>query len=281
MRIKITADSTCDLPSEIVRKYNIGIVPLYIVKNEESFRDSLEIVPKDIFDHVESGAGICHSAAVNVADYDEWFAKGLEEHDAVIHVNISHEFSSCNQNALISAAELENVYVVDSLNLSTGSGLVVLEAALLAERGMAPEQIVAELNEFTKRVEASFVIGTLKYLHKGGRCSGLAAFGANVLGLKPCIEVIDGKMGVGKKYRGNFEKIILQYVSDRLANRDDLDKKRIFVTFPPSLPQKVVDSVVGLISSEYGFEEILCSNAGCVISNHCGPTCLGVLYCRK
>ena len=281
MRIKISADSTCDLPQDIIAKYDIGILPLYILKNEVALKDSIEITPADIFEYVESGAGICHSGAVNVADYQEAFSGYLESYDAVIHINISNVFSCCNQNALIAASELEGAFVVDSLNLSTGSGHVVLEAVRLVESGMEPEDIVDRLNEFTKRVEASFVIGTLKYLHKGGRCSGLAAFGANVLGLKPCIEVADAKMDVGKKYRGGFEKIILQYVDDKLAGRDDIDKKQIFVTYPPSLAQSVVDSVIERIKTHCEFDEIICSTAGCVISNHCGPTCLGILFVRK
>jgi DegV family protein with EDD domain len=194
---------------------------------------------------------------------------------------ISNFFSACNQNARIAAADFDNVYVVDSLNLSTGSGNIVLDAAIMAERGMAPENIVRELELLTARVEASFMIGTLKYLHKGGRCSSVAALGANLLKLNPCIEVVDGKMDVGKKYRGSFEKVVLQYVEDRLANREDIDNRRIFVTYPPTTAVELVEKIVEKIKSLHSFDEIICCSAGCVISNHCGPIRVCILFYRK
>ena len=281
MRVKITADSTCDLPSDIVSKYDIGIVPLYIFKDDKAYKDRLEITVSDIFDYVESGAGMTRSTAVNVAEYQEYFSEYLKECDAIIHICISNHFSACYQNARLAAGEFNNVYIVDSLNLSTGSGHIVLAAALMAEKGMAPEQIVEELGRLVKRVEASFVIGTLKYLHKGGRCTSLAALGANVLKLNPCIEVVGGKMEVGKKYRGSFDKIILQYVDDKLAGRDDVDTGRIFVTYPPTMSDELIGKVVEKIKSLHDFDEIICCDAGCVISNHCGPICVGILFCSE
>jgi len=281
MRIKITADSTCDLPNYLVARHNIGIVPLYIIKDEKAYKDRLEITVSDIFEYVESGAGMTCSNAVNVFEYKDYFEQCRKEYDAVIHLNISNGFSACFQNARIAAEELENVYVVDSLNLSTGSGHLVLDAALMAESGMAPEQIVEQLEVLVHRVEASFVIGTLKYLYKGGRCSGLAALGANLLKLNPCIEVINGKMDVGKKYRGGFDKIIMQYVEDKLSGRDDIDNKRIFVTYPPTMSDDLICGIVDKIKSIRNFDEIICCEAGCVISNHCGPICVGILFYRK
>lgn len=278
MNIKITADSTCDLPKDLIEKYDIGIVPLYIVKGDSSLKDGIEINPQDIFDYVESGTGICHTAAVNVLDYLERFSAYLKDYDAVIHINISSDFSACNQNANIAASELQNVYVVDSRNLSSGSGHLVLDASHMASAGMAPGEIVERLKEQAKLVEASFVIDTLKYLYKGGRCSGIAALGANVLKLKPCIEVVDGKMEVGKKYRGNMDKIILQYISDRINGRDDIDARRIFITHT-----SVSDAILSQVRDELKnkFEEIIESDAGCTISNHCGPGTLGILFYRK
>ena len=281
MRIKISADSTCDLPPGLVERYDIGITPLYIVKDEVFYKDRQEISVSDIFEYVESGAGMTKSSAINVSEYQEYFSEWLKEYDAIIHIDISSHFSACNQNAKIAADDFENVYVVDSFNLSTGSGHIVLDAAIMAESGMAPGRIVKELERLRTKVEASFVIGTLKYLHKGGRCSGLAVLGANLLKLNPCIEVVDGKMDVGKKYRGSFEKIILQYVNDKLAGRDDIDPKRIFVTYPPTMSAEVVDSVVEEIKSLIDFSEIISCEAGCVISNHCGPICVGILFYRK
>ena len=281
MRIKISADSTCDLPQEIIDRHGIGIVPLYIIKDEKPYRDRLEITVKEIFDYVESGAGMTRSGAINVSEYQDYFEEYAKEYDAVIHISISTHFSGCKQSAIIAADNFDNVFIVDSLNLSTGSGHIVLDAAIMAESGMSPDKIVEELERLVPLVNASFVIGTLKYLHLGGRCSSLAALGANLLKLNPCIEVVNGKMDVGKKYRGNFDKIILQYVEDRLAGRSDIDTKRLFVTYPPTMSKELIDKVAEKALSLQNFGEVIPCEAGCVISNHCGPICVGILYYVK
>jgi len=281
MRVKISADSTCDLPPEIIERYNIGLTLLYIIMDDKPYKDRLEISVNDIFDYVNSGKGITRSNAINISEYQEYFKEWLKEYDAIVHLNISSFFSACNQSAKIAAEDFDNVFVVDSMNLSTGSGHLVLDAAIMAENGMAPEEIVAELEKMIPKVDASFVIGTLKFLHLGGRCSGLAALGANLLKLNPCIEVVNGKMEVAKKYRGAFNKIILQYVEDRLTDNENIDPKRIFVTYPPTMPDELIAKIVEKIKSIREFDEIVCSQAGCVISNHCGPICVGILYYRK
>lgn len=281
MRIKITGDSTIDLTEELLAKYDITTVPLYIMKDNVAYKDQVEIKQEDIFDYVESGKGVCHTAAVNTADYYELFSSFFPEYDAVIHINISSEMSSCNQNAHLAADAIPNVFVVDSRNLSSGSGHLAIDAAIMASEGMDAADIARKLENSTKKVESSFIIDTLKYLHKGGRCSGVAALGANLLKLKPCIEVADGKMDVGKKYRGNFDKVILQYAADKLSGRDDIDPKRLFITYAPGTPKAVSDSVREYAESLEYFEEIIETKAGCTISNHCGPVCLGVLYYRK
>jgi len=249
--------------------------------DEKPYKDRSEITVSDIFRYVESGAGITRSNAINISEYQECFSEWKKDHDAIIHISISNHFSACNQSARIAAEDYENVYVVDSLSLSTGSGHIVLDAAIMAEKGMKPKLIVEELERLVPLVEASFVIGTLKYLHLGGRCSSLAALGANLLKLNPCIEVVQGKMEVGKKYRGNFDKIILQYVDDKLKGRNDIDTKRIFVTYPPTMKDELIAEIVERIKSHCDFDEIICCDAGCVISNHCGPICVGILFYRK
>ncbi|MDR0491420.1 MAG: DegV family protein [Oscillospiraceae bacterium] len=281
MKVKITADSTCDLPHGTIDRYGIGIAPILIIKDDKPYMDRIDITAADIFEYVESGAGMTQTCALNVSDYLEHFTRWRKDCDAIIHVSISSHFSSCYQSARIAAEELGNVYVVDSMNLSTGSGHIVLDAAIMAEEGMTPEQIVKELEALVPRVEASFVIGKLKYLHLGGRCSGLAALGANLLKLNPCIEVINGKMEVGKKYRGSFDKVLNYYVEDKLSGRDDIDNKRIFITYPPGFSADIVNSVANKIKSMHYFIDIIICEAGCVISNHCGPICLGVLFYRK
>ena len=279
MKIRITSDSTCDLSAELIAKYNIGILPLYIEKEGKFYRDGLEIVPQDIYDYVGGGHGVCHTAAANVEDYTAFFSENLKEYDAVIHFNISAEMSSCHQNARVAAADFENVYVIDSRNLSTGSGLLVLEAAERVSAGADAAEIAKEMEALTEKAEASFVIDTLFYLQKGGRCSALVALGANLLKLKPCIEVKNGSMGVGKKYRGKVDLCFEQYARERLEGRDDLRKHRVFVTHSGCKPETIAR--VKEIVAEYGFEEILETRAGCTVSNHCGPNTLGVLFLRK
>ena len=279
MKIRICSDSTCDLSADLVQKYNIGIRPLYVEMDGKHYRDGVDIKPQDIYDYVSSGKGVCHTAACNIEDYTQFFAENIESYDALIYFNISGEMSSCHQNARLAAEEFENVYVIDSRNLSTGMGLLVLEAAERAAEGISAEQIAAEMQELTAKAEASFVLDTLFYLQKGGRCSALVAMGANLLKLKPCIEVKDGAMGVGKKYRGKTEVCFEQYVKERLEGRADIRKHRVFVTHSGSQPE-VVEHIKELVAG-YGFEEVLVTTAGCTVSNHCGPNTLGVLFLRK
>jgi len=280
VRVKITADSTCDLPQDIIDKYDIGIVPLYIIMDEKPYKDRLEISVNDMFDYVESGRGMTRTNAVNISEYYESFTNWKKDYDAIIHICISSYFSVCIQAARLAAEDLENVYIVDSFNLSTGSGHIVYDAAIMAQKGMAPEEIIAELERLVPLVDASFVIGTLKYMVKGGRCSPLTALGANLLKLNPCVEVTSGKMDVGKKYRGNFDKIILQYVEDKLMGKENIDSKRIFVTYPPTMKAELISQVIDKIKSIRDFDEIINCDAGCVISNHCGPVCVGILFYR-
>ncbi len=237
----------------------------------------MEITPADIFAHV-GGGDICTTPPSMFPTMSE-IRGAFSKFDAVIHIDISAEFSACFQNATM-AAGIPNVYAVDSRNLSTGSGHVVIEAAKMARSGMDAKEIVKKLEELTARVEASFVIDKLDYLKKGGRCSSLAALGANLLNLKPCIEVKDGAMHVGKKYKGSFEKSLKKYVRERLEGRTDIDTERIFVTHSGCEPE-VVRSVREAVGEYMAFDEIIVTRAGCTISSHCGPNTLGILFIRK
>ena len=280
MKVKISCDSTSDLSPELIREYDIGITPLVIIKGSENFRDGLDITPQDIFDYVESGRGSCVTGSVNVEEYAGHFREYLKEYDAVVHINISSGFSACHQTATIAASEVGNVCTVDSRSLSTGSGLLVLDGALLAREGLSAPEIKAELERRAELVEASFVIDTLKYLHRGGRCSALTALGANMLKLKPCIEVKNGKMDVGKKYRGNLAKCVASYIRDKLQGRDDIDYRRIFITHSP-ISDEIIAEVRRIIEETGPFGEVYDTTAGCTISNHCGPGTLGVMFFRK
>ena len=280
MKIIISSDSTCDLSPELVQEYNVNIVPLYVNKEGQFYKDGLEITPLDIFRHVSSGGGVCSTAAVNVEEYIEIFTALRQQADAVIHFTISSDMSSCFQNASLAASELSEVYVIDAENLSTGIGQLVIEAAIMAREGMTAKDIAGRLNVMKKKLDVSFVLDTLEYLYKGGRCSGVAALGANLLSLKPCIEVVDGKMRVGKKYRGNLEKCVEKYIRDRLSDVDSLDLRRIFITHS-NMDQAIVDRFQKVVEDCAPFEEILQTKAGCTISCHCGPNCIGVLFFRK
>lgn len=231
MNIRISADSTCDLSPELIEKYDIRITPLYIVRDGQSLVDGKDITPDEIYAHVNSGGGMCSTAAVSVYDYTQFFRRQLEECDAVVHFHISGDMSACYQNACIAAQEVGNVYPVDSRSLSTGIGQLVLEAAQLAREGkLTAQEIAHEMERRRELLDVSFLVERLDFLHKGGRCSGVALLGANMLNLRPCIQVKDGQMMVGKKYRGPYVSCLLQYIRERLKGRDDIDTRRIFIT---------------------------------------------------
>ena len=280
MNIKITSDSTCDLFAEQLQQHNIQLLPLCISMGDRLLRDGVEITPDDIYAHVDAGGDICTTSALNFTDYSDCFTPLSQEYDAVIHINISAEFYSCYQNAVLASQEFDNVYVVDSRNLSTGHGHVVLRAAELAESGMDVKDIVAELNNFTAKVDASFILSRLDYMKKGGRCSSVVALGANLLHLRPCIEVVNGKMQVGKKYRGSFEKCVDQYIRDRLAHPENLDLSRIFITHS-GVADSALETARRAVEDCASFQEILVTRAGCTVSSHCGPGTLGILFLHK
>lgn len=280
MKIKITSDSTCDLSKELLEKYNITMKPLIVIKDGEEYFDGVTITPADIFAHVDNGGDLCSTAAINSLSYTEFFKENLEGYDALIHINIGSGFSSCFQNANIAASEFENVYAVDSQNLSTGQGLVVIEAAEKAVELDDPKAVVDYLNELTPKVEASFVLSRLDYMVKGGRCSSAAALGANLLKLNPCIDVKDGKMGVSKKYRGRYSKCLKDYIKERLEGRDDIRTDKIFITRTPVSEDEFEAAKSAL--AEYGnFDTVYETMAGCTVSCHCGPGTLGILFIRK
>lgn len=278
----ISADSTCDLSPELIERYGVVISPLYIIKDGREYKDGVEIRPKDIFEYVDTHGTLLKTAACSVSDYEKLFGElTADGNTSVVHVTISSHMSACYQNACLAAENFDNVYVVDSLNLSTGSGHIVIEGAIMAQAGVEAKEIKRRLDELTPMVEASFVVDRLDYLHKGGRCSSIAALGANLLKLKPCIEVSNGKMSVGKKYKGSFEKTLKSYVADRLWNRDDIAYERIFITHSACAPE-TVEVVRHMVEDEFGkFNQVHITTAGCTISNHCGPYTLGILFIRK
>ena len=279
MKIKILSDSTCDLSPALLAENEIAMVPLTVVKGDEQFKDGVTITAADIFAHVAAGGDLCSTAANSIGEYADEFEK-YTDYDGVIHITIGSGFSSCYQNACLAAEDYPNVRVVDSQNLSTGQGLVVLKACELAKTATDLDALADQLRSFTEKVEASFLVDKLDYLAKGGRCSAVAALGANLLNLKPCIEVKNGKMGVVKKYRGKYEKCLATYVKERLADRDDIHRGILFVT-KTEVSDTCYDAVMAAVAENGNFENTYETTAGCTVSCHCGPGTLGVLFVRK
>ena len=278
--IKITTDSTCDLPAWVLEQHHITVTPLGVVKGGRLYQDGIDIRTADIKAHVDAGGDITTTNAVNVADYEAVFRDAMEQYDAVIHFNIGSGFSCCCQNAKLAAEEVPEVYVVDSCNLSVGHGIMVLAAAEAAEAGKSVTEILAMLEDMTSRVEMSFVLDRLDYMKKGGRCSAVTAIGANLLKLHPCIQVVDGKMGVVKKYRGSIEKVVADYVRERLAGRTDIDTSRVVIV--DTCEDDSLASIARKCVEEDGrFGEVIEAKAGCTIFSHCGPNTLGILFARK
>ena len=278
--IKITTDSTCDLPVQLLEQYDITVLPLGIVKGGKLYRDGVDIHTADIAAHVEAGGDITTTNAVNIADYETVFREMMERYDAVIHLNIGAGFSCCHQNARLAVEEVPGVYVVDTGNLSVGHGLLVLAAAEAAAAGRSAAEISVMLEEMAGRAEMSFVLDRLDYMKKGGRGSAVTALGANLLKLHPCIEVIGGKMSVTKKFRGSIEKVVLDYARDRLAGRTDIDTSRV-VLVDSGVDSRLADLVAGYLEEDGRFEQVIHAKVGCTIFSHCGPDTLGLMFLRK
>lgn len=276
-KLIITAESTCDLNTDILQKLNIPIIPMYVNLDEVSYKDGVDIDPDMVFNTFKTKGILAKTSAIPMYDYKLFFEKYIEQNCEIIHISLGSKFSSTYQAAVNAANMLNHVSIIDSSNLSTGYGHIVMLAAELVVNGRNLEEIKNEIYDIMPKVKASFVIDTLNYLHKGGRCSSVAALGANLLQLKPCIEVIDGEMKVGKKYRGNIEKSLKSYVSDKLKDSNDICPKRIFITHS-GCNDEIINMVKGTIEEKGYFHEIIVTKAGCTISCHCGPNTLGIFY---
>jgi DegV family protein with EDD domain len=278
-KIILSADSTCDLDDTLKEKYAVNCLPLHINFGDKQYKDGVDITPDDIYDIYEKRHILPKTSAPNFLEYVNYFKKWTDEGFEVIHLSLGSGISSSFQNCCIAAEELGNVYPIDSGNLSTGIGLLVIEAAERIAKGMAAAQIYQEVNALKAKVQTSFIIDNLTYLYEGGRCSALSALGANLLNIKPCIDVDNssGKMKVGKKYRGTLARVLQQYTRDKLIAQTDLKCDRIFITHSGTSPENI-DLVRKTIEEIADFKEILVTRAGCTISSHCGPNTLGILF---
>lgn len=279
-KVLIVSDSTSDLSAEIIERYGIKILPLGVSLGEKLFSDGVDITPEDIYYHYEMTGELPKTSAVNMADFSDFFEKYTGEGYSIVCFTISSHMSSTFNNARMAAEDFEDVYVIDSENLSTGSGLLVVEACEMAKAGKSAAEIAEKVKDMRAKVCASFVIDDLEFLHKGGRCSALAAFGANLLKLKPCITVTEGKMGVSKKYRGNFAQVLKTYIAEQIGDGSSIELDRVFVTHA-GCDEAIVSACKEQVKSLAPFGEVFVTRAGCTVSSHCGKNTLGVLFIKK
>ena len=279
-KVLITRDSTSDLPADIVEAYKIKTIPLVINLESKSYKDGVDIDPDFIYDYHSKHGVLPKTSAANVADMMDFFEPFVNEGYSIVHFTIGSKFSSTYHNSVLAAQEFDDVYVVDTANLSTGEGLLIIKACEMVKEGKSAKEIYDAVNNLVPLVDTSFVIDSLEYLHKGGRCSALASLGANLLKLKPCIEVRNGSMGVGKKYRGKYSDALTTYVNEKLADTSDINLDRIFITHA-GCDEETVNLVKDLVQKNANFKEILVSRAGCTVSAHCGRNTLGILYIRN
>ena len=276
----ITADSTCDLSMDLLERFQIHTIPLTITLGEDTFLDGQGITPLDMYERYRKDGILPKTSAPGVQEFLDFFSPFTEQGFSVVHLDISSELSNSYNAACMAADELRGVHVVDSRMLSTGVGLLAIEGAECRDRGMSAVEIAEHLRSLTGKVQTSFVLDTLQFMWKGGRCSAVSALGANLLHLKPGLEMQDGKLGVYKKYRGNINSVYKQYVKERLQGRK-IRPGHIFVTESGEVDEAVLEEIYALIRETVPVKEIHHTLAGCTISTHCGPKTLGILFLEE
>lgn len=279
-KVILSSDSTSDLGDKLIQMHDIHIVPLYIHLDGKEYKDGVDINPDMIYEYHDKHGVLPTTAAPNVKDYLDYFKKWNKDEYEIVHFTIGSSLSSSYQNATIAAEELGNVYVVDSYNLSTGIGLLILEAAKLRKEGMSAKQIFDKVCDLRSKVMTSFVVDSLLYLKEGGRVSALQAMGANLLNIKPSIIVRNdqfGAMDVGPKYRGNTLKVLQKYISELFNESDDVDDEVVFITHSGTTEENL-EFVKHELSKYKNFKNIYITRAGCTVSSHCGYNTIGVLY---
>ena len=281
-KVIITADSPCDLPKEIIEKRNITIIPLTVLLGGESYKDGQTITPAKIYKYCSENKDMPKTAAVSPADYYSVFSRFVANGFEVVHIALSSGISSSFNNACMAANEMNGVYCVDSKSLCTAMGLLVLKACDFRDKGWDAKKIAKNVNLLVPKVRTSFVINSMEYLYKGGRCSALTKFGANVLGIKPSIAVnSQGMLDVSKKYRGKADFVYKQYIDDCLVNASKIDKSRIVFANSGGTNSSVISYARGVFEAKGKWGEIIEADAGCTISSHCGPKTIAVFYIMK
>ncbi len=279
-KIILSADSTCDLGTELKEQYAVSYYPFHIILDSKEYQDNVDITPDDIFQVYYDKKLLPKTAAINVQEYVDYFSQWTEQGYEVIHLNLGSGLSSAHQNCVLASQIAEGAYAIDSCNLSTGIGLLVLDGAdMIAEGKLSAAEIAAEIEKRRSCVHSSFILDTLQFMSAGGRCSAVTAIGAGILNIKPCIEVdnTSGSMHVGRKYRGKLESVLVKYTKDKLAEYDNIRTNRIFITHS-GIRQEYIDLVKETIQSVMHFDNIYVTRASCTISCHCGPNTLGILF---
>lgn len=277
-KVKVFTDSTADLSDELLSKFDIEVIPLYVTIGGKSYKDMVDIRPDELYTLVEKLGELPKSSAPSVSDYFETFSKYVKAGYDILYVALSSKLSASYQNACIAAKEFEEgrVFVVDSLNLSTGIGQLAIYAAELASHGMDAKEVYKNVIQKVPKIRSSFIISTLKYLHMGGRCSSLQMIAGSLLKINPQIIVKEGSLVVGNKYRGRGEKVWNEYYKDAIEDINTVDKRRVFVTH--SAYSEAAEYLKKKLEDELKAQEVIITHAGCVISTHCGPGTVGILY---
>ena len=278
--VVITADSTCDLSEELKERFGIRVIPLTIQLGDDCYLDGMDFSAADIYARYHADGTLPKTAAPGIQQFTDFFTEILNTGAEIVHLDISSELSGSYNNACIAASELEGVYTVDSRSLCTGVGLLCIEGAECRDRGMSAADIAGHLRGMTDKVDTSFVLDTLQFMWKGGRCSGVTALGANLLHLKPGLEMRDGRLSVYKKYRGNIQSVYRQYVRERLASAD-IRPGHVFVCDSGEVPEEIIQELNDMVLQAVPGAEVHNTKAGCTVTSHCGPKTLGVLFLRK
>lgn len=281
-KIILSADSTCDLNDELARHYNIICYPYSILLDGNNYKDNLDIKPNDIFNTYYDKNILATTAAINIGEYYNYFKPKVDEGYEIIHINLSSSLTSGYNNCCLAANEFTGVYPIDSQNLSTGSALLVLKAADLIKKGLSAKEVNDELQYHKEKIHMSFILDTLDFLYAGGRCSKISSLGSNLLKIKPVIDVDNktGSMGLGNKYRGTLDKVIVKYIKDKLSQYTNINDDRIFLVHS-GVEERYINLAKKTISECIDFKEIHVTMASCTISCHCGPNTLGIAFETK
>lgn len=276
----ITSDSVCDMSPEMLQHYQVRMIPLTVNEGDRSFKDGVNITPDDIYNTYDRENLLPKTAAISPQEFLDFFTPMVQDGYEVVHIDISAPLSGTYQNACIAADELDGVYPIDSHHLTLGQGLLVIEACRLRDQGLSAREIAQRMEDYSQKIVTTFVVDTLEYLWKGGRCSGVTALGANLLHIRPCLELRDGEIKVARKYRGTMHKVYTQYIQDMMAT-ESIDTRLGILVHSGRIDPSELEELRQLVLSLVPFQELPIVQAGCTVSSHCGPATLGIIFAKQ